>query len=72
MYKKILILVLAFLPLLAVAQQDLLRMQDLSRLRVDLLTDEDLLRVKQQLVANKLTIDQVRPLLLNKGLSVTE
>jgi len=72
MVKKFFILLVLFLPLLAGAQQDLLRMQDLSRMRVDLLTDEDVLRVKQQLVANKLTIDQVRPLLLNKGLSVTE
>ncbi|NBR37078.1 MAG: sugar transporter [Chitinophagales bacterium] len=69
---KFLILVLAILPLLAEAQQDLLRMADLSRLRIDLLTDDDVIRVKQQLVANKLTIDQVRPLLLSKGLSASE
>jgi protein involved in polysaccharide export with SLBB domain len=69
---KFLILLVAFLPLLVEAQQDLLKMQDLSRLRVDLLTDEDVLRVKQQLVVNKLTIDQIRPLLLSKGLSVSE
>jgi protein involved in polysaccharide export with SLBB domain len=49
--------------------QDLMKLQDLSKYKVEVLTDADVLRIRQQLMANKLEIDQVRPLLLNRGLT---
>ena len=72
MLKKVFFILAFCLSQGLLAQQDFLRMSDLSRMRIDLLTDADVLRVKQQLAANNVTIDQVRPLLLNKGLSITE
>ena len=72
MRQKILLVLFVFCSVQLMAQQDLLRMSDLSRMRVELLTDADILQVKQQLVKNNVTIEQVRPLLINKGLPLAE
>ena len=52
--------------------QDLLKNRDLKTFRTELLTDADVLKIKQQLSAQNVTIDQVRPLLINKGMSLAE
>jgi len=73
MLKKLVILTLCWFFITKIhAQQDLLRSANLTTARIDLLSEADVRKVQQQLVANKLTIEQIRPLLLNKGLSETE
>jgi len=57
---------------LAFAQQDVLRSSNLSAIKIDFLTDNEVVKIKQQLAANNLTLEQVRPLLLSKGLSSVE
>jgi protein involved in polysaccharide export with SLBB domain len=52
--------------------QDLLKNRDLKTFRTELLTDADVLKIKQQLSSQNVTIDQVRPLLINKGMSLAE
>ncbi len=63
----------SLLLVMASAQsQDLLKIRDLSRLSVETLTDADIIKIRQQLAMQNVTIDQVRPLLINRGLSLTE
>ncbi len=49
--------------------QDLLRLKNLSTFNIDLLTNQDLLKINQQLSQQNLTLDQIRPLLLSRGMS---
>jgi protein involved in polysaccharide export with SLBB domain len=73
MVKKLVLFIAFWCSLtIASAQQDILRSGNLTTLRVDLLSDADLRKVQQQLSANNLTLEQVRPLLLNKGLNTIE
>jgi protein involved in polysaccharide export with SLBB domain len=73
MVKKLVLFIAFWCSLTIVsAQQDILRSGNLTTLRVDLLSDADLRKVQQQLSANNLTLEQVRPLLLNKGLNAIE
>jgi protein involved in polysaccharide export with SLBB domain len=55
-----------------VTAQDLLKSKDISTIKVDLLADADILRIKQQLSTAGLTIDDVRPQLILRGMSSTE
>ena len=50
----------------------MMQLRNLSNYRVDLLTDADLLKIRQQLSAQNVTIDQVRPLLISRGLPLAE
>lgn len=52
--------------------QDVFQLKNLSNFKVELLTDSDVLKIKQQLSAQNVTIDQVRPLLVNRGMSLIE
>lgn len=52
--------------------QDILKNKDFKSFRAELLTDADVLKIKQQLSAQNVTIDQVRPLLINRGMSLAE
>lgn len=52
--------------------QEILTERDFKSFRTELLTDADVLKIKQQLSAQNLTIDQVRPLLISKGMSLAE
>ena len=73
MVKKIILLIFCWFTFYTTfSQQDILRTGNLSTLRVDLLSDADVRKVQQQLSANQLTIEQVRPLLLSKGLNALE
>ncbi len=55
-----------------VVAQDLLRGNDLSSLKVDDLSDADILKVKAQLQNQNLTIDQIQPMAIAKGMSNSE
>ena len=52
--------------------QDIFKGNDLSTLKVDYLSDNDLAKIKTQLQTNNTTIDQVEPMALAKGMSATE
>lgn len=73
--KKVLSLALLFFALVqssSIAAQDLLKGQNLSSLKVDNLSDADLMKLRSQLQANKMTIDQAEPMALSKGMSASE
>jgi protein involved in polysaccharide export with SLBB domain len=55
-----------------VTAQDILKSKDISTIKVDLLADADILRIRQQLSAARLTIDDVRPQLMLRGMTSTE
>lgn len=71
-------LVTVFLVLFALFQssdvlaQDLLKASDLSTLKVDNLSESDLVKIKTQLQSNNMTIDQAEPMALAKGMPATE
>ncbi|NGY37413.1 sugar transporter [Flavobacterium sp. XN-5] len=52
--------------------QDLLKSSDLSTLKVDYLSDADIVKIKTQLQSNNLTIDQAEPMALSKGMPASE
>jgi protein involved in polysaccharide export with SLBB domain len=73
MVKKLfLVVIFGFSIASAIGQQDILRSGNLMSLRVDLLSEADIRKVQQQLTTNNLTIEQVRPLLISKGLNAVE
>ena len=56
----------------AVMAQDLLKSSDLSTIKVDYLSDSDIVKIKTQLQANNVTIEQAEPMALSKGMSACE
>ena len=52
--------------------QDILRGNDLSSVKVDDLSDADILKIKAQLQAQNITIDQAQPMAIAKGMSLSE
>lgn len=73
--KKIVIafvVVLAFLQSSGLFAQDLMKSQDLSTLKVDYLTDAEVAKIKGQLQANNVTIEEAEPMALSKGMSAGE
>ena len=52
--------------------QDILRGNDLSTVKVDDLSDADILKIKTQLQAQNITIDQAQPMAIAKGMSLSE
>lgn len=52
--------------------QDILRAKDISSVKVETLTDDEIARIKGQLQANNLTIEQVEPMLKQRGMSDLE
>jgi protein involved in polysaccharide export with SLBB domain len=73
MGKKLLIWFIgSFLALGALQAQDILRGRDLKQVRVDELSDADITKIKAQLSAAGMTLEQAEPLVLSKGMSVTE
>ena len=55
-----------------VAAPDLLKGQNLSTLKVDNLSDADLVKLRSQLQSNSMTIDQAEPMALAKGMPAAE
>ncbi|MBV9988364.1 MAG: SLBB domain-containing protein [Chitinophagaceae bacterium] len=56
----------------AVMSQDLLKGKDLSQVKVDLLSDADIMKLKSQLSANGMSIDQAEQIALSKGMPASE
>lgn len=52
--------------------QDILRAKDISAVKVDALSDADIAKLKTQLQANNITIEQAEPMLKQRGMSDTE
>ncbi|MGO4821871.1 MULTISPECIES: SLBB domain-containing protein [unclassified Flavobacterium] len=59
----------AFLMSNQMQSQDLLQTKDISTVNVDELSDADLDKIQSQLKSNNMTIDQVEPMLLSKGMT---
>ena len=73
--RKVIIAILFVVALFqssAVMAQDLLRSNDLSTIKVDYLSDSDIVKIKTQLQANNVTIEQAEPMALSKGMSAVE
>lgn len=68
----VLILFFTFLLSFTANAQDILKSKDLSTVRVDYLSDDDLFKINAQLKSNNATIDQVESMVLSKGMSQTE
>jgi protein involved in polysaccharide export with SLBB domain len=66
------VLLFAILQSYGVFAQDLLRSSDLSTVKVDNLTDNDISKIKAQLQSNNMTLDQTEPMVLAKGMSKSE
>ena len=63
---------LLFLTFATVHAQDILKGKDLSTIKVDQLSDADIAKLKAQLNASNLTIEQAEQMSLAKGMSATE
>lgn len=74
MKKIILLLVLLFALFHSsiIYSQDLLKSADLSTLKIDNLTEADIESIRIQLRTNNLSIEQVMPIALSKGMSAAE
>ncbi|RKS13318.1 SLBB domain-containing protein [Flavobacterium sp. 120] len=73
--KKIIIAVVLFVALFqssTLMAQDLLKSTDLSTLKVDYMSDSDIAKIKAQLQTNNMTLDQVEPMALAKGMPASE
>ena len=68
------VLTLFFVLLLSfsVHAQDILKSKDLSTIKVDYLSQDDLFKISAQLKSNNMTIDQVEPMAISKGMSQEE
>ncbi|WP_281633914.1 SLBB domain-containing protein [Flavobacterium luteolum] len=67
----VLTLIFALITFSATAQ-DIMKSKDLSTVKVDYLSDDDLAKISAQLKSNNATIDQVEPMAISKGMSQTE
>ncbi|RXM48185.1 SLBB domain-containing protein [Flavobacterium sp. YO12] len=73
--KKIIYVLILFFTLLVsfnTNAQDILKSKDLSTVKVDYLSDDDLAKISAQLKSNNATIDQVESMALSKGMSQIE
>lgn len=68
------VLTLLFILLLSfnANAQDILKSKDLSTVKVDYLSDDDLAKISDQLKSNNVTIDSVESMVLSKGMTQTE
>ncbi len=73
LFKKIVLLALTLLLVATSATaQDLLKGNNLANVRVDQLADADIAKLKAQLSSQGMTIDQVEPMAIAKGMSAAE
>ncbi|RED19616.1 protein involved in polysaccharide export with SLBB domain [Flavobacterium cutihirudinis] len=68
----VLVLFFTFLFSYSIKAQDILKSKDLSTVKVDYLSEDDLAKISSQLKSNNTTIEQVEPMALSKGMSQTE
>ncbi|WP_337967390.1 SLBB domain-containing protein [uncultured Flavobacterium sp.] len=74
MKKTTYVFTLFFILLLSlnVHAQDMFKSKDLSSIKVDYLSQEDLVKIASQLKSNNMTIDDAEPIALSKGMSQDE
>nr|WP_199000379.1 SLBB domain-containing protein [Flavobacterium sp. ASV13] len=72
--KKIIYVLTLFFALITfnVTAQDIMKSKDLSTVKVDYLSDDELAKISTQLKSNNSTIDQVESMALSKGMSQAE
>ena len=71
--KKAAFIILAFMLVVTTATaQDLFRGNNLANVRVEQLTDADIAKLKSQLTAQGMTIEQAEPMAIAKGMSAAE
>ncbi|MGM8362802.1 SLBB domain-containing protein [Flavobacterium sp. ARAG 55.4] len=68
----VLLLFMVFFQSSTIVAQDLLKSSDLSTLKVDYLSDSDIIKIKTELETNNMTIIQAEPIVMSKGMSATE
>lgn len=68
----VLLLMFALFQSGTMVAQDLLKSSDLSTLKVDNLTDGDIVKIKTQLQSNNMTVEQAEPMVLAKGMPASE
>lgn len=68
----VLVLLFTFFVSLNMSAQDILQSKDLSAVKVDYLSDSDINKIKNQLDAKDLTIDDAEEAILAKGMSKSE
>lgn len=68
----VLVILFALLQSSEIIAQDLLNMNDLSAIKVDNLSESDLMKIKTQLQSKNMTLDQAEPIALAKGMSAAE
>jgi protein involved in polysaccharide export with SLBB domain len=68
----VLILFFGLLTSLTVTAQSIFQSKDLSTIKVDYLTQQDLAKIDAQLKSNSMTIEQAEPMALSKGMSQDE
>lgn len=66
------LLIIVFFHSERILAQDLLRGNDLSRVKVEMLSDNDIIKLKSQLKRNNMTIESVESTALSKGMSPAE
>lgn len=66
------VLLCFLLGIVIAGAQDILKGKDLKQIRVDELSDGDIAKIKAQLSAAGITLEQAEPQILSKGMSVTE
>ncbi|MDN3676049.1 SLBB domain-containing protein [Flavobacterium paronense] len=66
------LLMFALFQSVKMQSQDIMKSTDLSTIKVDNLSENDIAEIKSQLIANKQTIEQVMPMVLSKGMTAAE
>jgi protein involved in polysaccharide export with SLBB domain len=67
-----LFLLVGILSISTLRAQELLKGKDLSQVRVDMLSDADISKLKSQLTSSGMTIEQAEPMAIQKGMSPAE
>ncbi|MWB94482.1 sugar transporter [Flavobacterium sp. GA093] len=67
-----LIFILIFLGTFQIHAQDILQGKDLSSVKIDALSDSDIVKIKNQLQTNGTSIEQMEPVALSRGMSKVE
>lgn len=70
--KRILLMVVLFVAAESVHAQDLLKGKDLTQVKVDQMSDDEVLKFKTQLLKAKVTLDQAEQIALSKGMPQAE
>ena len=68
----VLFILFALLQSSEIIAQDLLNVNDLSSIKVDNLSESDLMKIKTQLQSKNMTLDQAEPIALAKGMPAAE